>query len=67
MLGIECNKLGGNAVLSVNFEMKQFGDKGSYMIIACNGMACTIIPRPSHQGQATSRCDREILFLLYYL
>jgi uncharacterized protein YbjQ (UPF0145 family) len=58
----ECQKLGGNYVLGVHFEIKQFGDSGSWMVYSLTGMACvvkkraaaaTAAPTPSAAQSAT--------------
>jgi uncharacterized protein YbjQ (UPF0145 family) len=41
----ECQKLGGNYVLGVHFEIKQFGDNGAWMVYSLTGMACVVKKR----------------------
>jgi hypothetical protein len=38
----ECSRLGGNYILGTHFEIKQFGDNGSWMVYSLTGMACVV-------------------------
>jgi hypothetical protein len=45
----ECAKLGGNYILGANFEVKQFGDSGSWMCYALTGMACVVVKKQQQE------------------
>lgn len=47
----ECQKLGGNYVLGTHFEIKQFGDSGSWMVYSLTGMACVVKKRAAAPTQ----------------
>jgi hypothetical protein len=47
----ECARLGGNYVLGAHFEIKQFGEHGSWMCYTLTGMACVVVPKPQQQPQ----------------
>jgi hypothetical protein len=38
----ECHRLGGNYLLGANVEIKQFGDRGTWMVITLTGMVCVV-------------------------
>jgi uncharacterized protein YbjQ (UPF0145 family) len=42
LLGLKCAGLGGNAVLGTQVEVKQFGDRGTFMVVSCTGTACVV-------------------------
>jgi uncharacterized protein YbjQ (UPF0145 family) len=48
----ECQKLGGNYVLGVHFEIKQFGDSGAWMVYSLTGMACVVKKRAAAAAAA---------------
>ena len=41
----ECQRLGGNYILGTQFEIKQFGDSGTWMVYSLTGMACVVKKR----------------------
>jgi hypothetical protein len=50
----ECKRLRGNYILGTHFEIKQFGDRGSWMVYSLTGMACVVQKQAASSAATTA-------------